>query len=164
MIRIGVAAVLAAVFLTSPSFAADIVTVHRLSAALAGEAVMAAVSTCAQQGYSVTAVVVDTDGVQQATLRGDTAAIHTMEAAYDKAYTSMTSRVDTLALVERQKAGTLPPVMLRPLDHLLVGQGGLVIKIGNETVSAIGVSGGPGGDKDEACARAGLERIRSRLN
>jgi uncharacterized protein GlcG (DUF336 family) len=165
MIRIGVATALStAVFCMSPCFGTEVVTVHRLSATLAGEAVLAAVAACAQQGYSVTAVVVDIDGVQQATLRGDTAAIHTMEAAYDKAYTSVTSRADTLALVERQKAGTLPPVMLRPLDHLLVGQGGLVIKIGNEVVSGIGVSGSPGGDKDEACARAGLDKIRNRLN
>jgi uncharacterized protein GlcG (DUF336 family) len=163
MIR-SAAAVFAFVLFASPGFAADVVTVHRLSATLAGEAVMAAVVTCAQQGYSVTAVVVDTDGVQQATLRGDTASIHTMEAAFDKAYTSVTSRVDTMALVERQKAGTLPPVLLRPLEHMLVGQGGLVIKVHDEVVSGIGVSGSPGGDKDEACARAGLDRIRSRLN
>jgi len=163
MIRQLPVAALLAGLLAAPVQAADIVTVHRLSAALAGEAAMAAVATCAQQGYSITTVIVDIDGVQQVTLRGDTATIHTMEAAYDKAYTAMSTRVDTSVQVERQKAGTLAPVMQRPLDHLIVGGGGLTIKIGNEIVGGIGVSGSPGQDKDEACARAGLDKIRDRL-
>ena len=143
--------------------AVDIVTVHRLSAALAGEAVMAAVAHCAQRGSSITATIVDIDGVVQAQLRGDTAAIHTMEAAYDKAYTAVSTRRDGEEQVARQKAGTLPPVMLRPLDHLIVAQGGLAIKVGNEVVAGLGVSGGPGSGGDEACARAGVDRIRARL-
>jgi len=163
MQRIVVLAALCAFAAMVPARAADIVTVHRLSAALAGEAVMAAVATCAQQGSSITATIVDIDGVTQATLRGDTAAMHTMEAAYDKAYTSMSTRRDGEEQVARQKAGTLPPVMLRPLDHLIVGGGGVVIRIGNEVVAGIGVSGSPGQDSDAACARAGIAKIRDRL-
>ena len=42
--------------------------------------------------------------------------------------------------------------------------GGVPIKVGNETIGAIGVSGAPGGDKDEACANAGIAKISDRLN
>ncbi|MCB1411761.1 MAG: heme-binding protein, partial [Xanthobacteraceae bacterium] len=42
--------------------------------------------------------------------------------------------------------------------------GGLAIETGGTLVGGIGVSGAPGGDKDEACARAGLDAIRDRLD
>ena len=101
---------------------------------------------------------------EQAALRGDTSSVFHLEAAFDKAYTAVTTRADTSALLPRQKAGTLPPVMTRPLEHLMVAQGGIVVKVGDETVAAIGVSGSPnGGQNDEDCARAGLDRIRDRL-
>jgi len=163
MHRMASLALVALAALAAPARAADVVTVHRLSANLAGEAVMAAVAHCAAQGSSITATIVDIDGVVQAQLRGDTAAIHTMEAAYDKAYTAMSTRRDGEEQVARQKAGTLPPVMLRPLDHLIVGGGGVVIRIGNEVVAGIGVSGSPGQDSDAACARAGIAKIADRL-
>ncbi|TYL94464.1 hypothetical protein FXB40_17440 [Bradyrhizobium rifense] len=41
--------------------------------------------------------------------------------------------------------------------------GGLRIKVGNEVVSGIGVSGGPGIDDDEACAKAGIDKISAHL-
>ena len=71
-----------------PGLAQDVLTTHRLSAALAAEAVAEAVAACAKQGYKVTAAIVDTDGVTQATLRGDDASMTTLGAARDKAYTS----------------------------------------------------------------------------
>ena len=76
MIRFLVAAALGS-FATS-AFAADVLTTHRISAALANEAVGAAVASCAKQGYSETAVLLDSDGVRQAVLRGDGAGIHTL--------------------------------------------------------------------------------------
>jgi uncharacterized protein GlcG (DUF336 family) len=42
--------------------------------------------------------------------------------------------------------------------------GGLPIKVGNETIGGIGVSGAPGGDKDAACAKAGLDKINNQLS
>lgn len=135
-------------------------TVHRLNAELANEAVGAAVASCAQQGYAETAVVVDTDGVTQALLRGDGAGIHTLDSAHDKAYTSVTFKSDTGALLDRAQAlGTL----VSRLPHLLLFQGGVVIRVGNEVIGAIGAAGAPGGKLDEDCARAGLDKIRDRL-
>ena len=144
----------------SAATAADVVTTHRLSAALAHEAVGAAVAACAKQGYSETAVLVDGDGVRQADLRGDGAGIHTLDSAYDKAYTSLTFKADTGKLTERaSQIGTLTS----RLPHLLLFQGGVVIKIGEEVVGSIGASGAPGGQLDEDCARAGIDAIRDRL-
>lgn len=159
MIRCLVAVVVVAGFATS-AFAADVLITHRLSAAVANEAVGAAVAFCAKQGYAETAVLVDGDGVRQAVLRGDGAGIHTLDSANDKAYTSLTFKADTGALTERaQQIGALTS----RLPHLLLFQGGLVIKIGDEVVGAIGASGAPGGPLDEACARAGIDAIRDRL-
>ena len=86
-----------------PACASDILTTHRLSAALANEAVAAVVSACAAQGYKESAVVVDISGVDQATLRGDGAGIHTPESAYDKAYTSVSAGYDTQVLLDKFK-------------------------------------------------------------
>jgi len=66
--------------------AGDVITTHRLSAALASEAVTEAVATCAKQGYRVSAVVLDIHGVTQAVLRGDGASVTSLDASHDKAY------------------------------------------------------------------------------
>ena len=146
--------------LATPAFADDVIATHRLSAVLANEAVAAGVAACAKQGYSETVVLVDSDGVRQAELRGDGAGIHTLDSANDKAYTSLTFKTDTGALLDRaQQIGTLTA----RLPHLLLFQGGVVIKLGNEVVGAIGASGAPGGKLDEDCARAGLDAIKDRL-
>jgi uncharacterized protein GlcG (DUF336 family) len=133
---------------------------HRIPAALAMEAVGEAVSSCAKRGYRETAVMVDADGATIATLRGDGAGIHTLDSAHDKAYTSASFKSDTIALAELAKneiAG------LAKLPHVLFFGGGVVIKLGDEIVGAIGASGAPGAMLDDGCARAGLEKIRDRL-
>ena len=71
---------------------AETLQTHRIPAALAAEAVSAAVSACANQGYRETAVVLDADGATIAALRGDGAGIHTLDSAHDKAYTVHRSR------------------------------------------------------------------------
>ncbi len=43
-------------------------------------------------------------------------------------------------------------------DTFMVG-GGLPVKVGNDTIGAIGVGGAPGSHKDKACAAAGLAKI-----
>jgi uncharacterized protein GlcG (DUF336 family) len=141
---------------------AQTLTTHRIPAALALEAVGEAVAACARQGYAETAVLVDADGVRQAVLRGDWAGAHTLDSAADKAYTSASFKIDTAALVERAKKVPIAPILAK-LPNLLLFGGGVVIKLGNEVIGAIGAAGAPGGDLDENCARAGLEKIRDRL-
>src|SRR4029077_14218478 len=141
---------------------AQVLVTHRIPAALALEAVGEAVAVCAKQGYAETAVVVDADGVRQALLRGDRAGAHTLDSAADKAYTAASFKADTSALVERAKTVPIAPILAK-LPNLLLFGGGVLIKFHDEVIGAIGAAGAPGGDLDENCARAGLEKIRGRL-
>jgi uncharacterized protein GlcG (DUF336 family) len=100
--------------------------------------------------------------VRQAVLRGDGAGAHTLDSAAYKAYTRASFKADTGKLVELSKSAPIGPLLAKLPRLLLVG-GGVVIKIGDETVGAIGAAGAPGGDLDESCARAGLAKIRDRL-
>ena len=157
-----VAFALAVSIAATPAAAQGLVATHRISAAIANELVAAAVTACKQKNYNVTAVVLDIDGVRQALLRGDGAGIATLEVAYDKAFTSIATRSDTGVLVDRAKT-TPPSQFFLKAPHMLLLQGAVVIKIGEETIGALGVSGAPGGDKDEACARAALDGAADRL-
>jgi uncharacterized protein GlcG (DUF336 family) len=142
---------------------AELVPTHRIPAGLASQAVAEAVASCAKQGYNETAVLVDADGVRQAVLRGDRAGSHTLDSAFDKAYTAASFKTDTTALFERSKTAPGFANLFTQLPHLILVGGGIVIKAGDEVVGAIGASGAPGGNLDDACARAGLEKIQSQL-
>ncbi|WP_133650974.1 GlcG/HbpS family heme-binding protein [Paraburkholderia flava] len=146
-----------------PAFAVDLVLNHRISAALANEAVAAVVSTCAVRGYTESATLVDIDGVPEATLRGDGAGVHTQESASDKAYTSVSLKIDTLTLKGQVQNTVAPGGPFSKLPHLLLFGGGVVIKLGSETIGAIGAAGAPGDKIDDACAHAGLDKIKDRL-
>ena len=148
---------------SAPASADDVLTTHRLSAELASTAVTEAVASCARQGYAETAVLVDADGVRQAVLRGDRAGSHSLDSANDKAYTAASFKSDTSALVERAK--TVPGFsgLFTQLPHLILFGGGIVIKMGDEVIGAIGAAGAPGANLDDACARAGLDKIRDRI-
>lgn len=153
--------------LASPSHAQDMLTTHRLSAALAAEAVTEAVAACARQGYHVTAAIVDTDGVTQAVLRGDGASMVAFYSASDKAYTVLmlgAARNEDSSGAIAQRIGPNPPAGgIAKFDHIALQPGGLRIKVGDEAVAAIGVGGAPAGDVDEGCARSGLDKISARL-
>jgi uncharacterized protein GlcG (DUF336 family) len=159
----GLAFFLTAALSVTLARADDVITTHRLSAALAGEAVTEAVAHCAAQGYNETAVLVDADGVRQAVLRGDRAGSHTLDSANDKAYTAATFKADTTALVERAKTAPGFAALFTQLPHLVLFGGGVVIKMNDEVVGAIGAAGAPGAALDEACARAGLDKIKDRM-
>lgn len=143
--------------------AEGLLTTHRLSASLAAQAASEAVASCAKQGYAETAVVVDADGVRQAVLRGDRAGSHTLDSAFDKAYTSASFKTGTSQLVERAKTVPGFAALFTQVPHLILIGGGLVIKVGDETIGAIGAAGAPGGNLDDACALAGLDSIRDQL-
>jgi uncharacterized protein GlcG (DUF336 family) len=150
-----------------PGLAQDVLTTHRLSAALAAEAVGEAVAACAKQGYKVTAAIVDTDGVTQALLRGDGASMTTLGAARDKAYTVLmlgeSRNEDTSGAIAQRSGATPSAGGLAKLPHILLLPGAIRIKVGAEAIAAIGVGGAPGGDLDEACAKAGVDKISERL-
>jgi uncharacterized protein GlcG (DUF336 family) len=63
-----------------------------------------------------------------------------------------------------QRMQTLGPASIQAkVPNLVIAQGGVVIKMGDEVVGAIGISGGPGQDYDTQCARAGIDKIRDRI-
>jgi uncharacterized protein GlcG (DUF336 family) len=152
----------ATVTATTSAGAQGVITTHRLSAPLASEAVLAAVEHCKRMGHNVTAVLIDADGVRKATLRGDGSGPLSLDTAYAKASTALYYRTDTIELVQRmQNVG--PASIQAKIPHLVVAQGGVVIKLGDEVIGAIGISGGPGQDYDTQCARAGIDKIRDRM-
>jgi uncharacterized protein GlcG (DUF336 family) len=159
-IRFALALPLAALVL--PASAQSLIDTHRIPADLASEAVTAAVDTCAKEGFPVSSIVLDVDGVLQAEVRGDGAGIHTVQMAHDKAYTAISFRSDTSAIVERAKNGP-PPAAITKLPNLILANGGVVILRDKEVLGAIGVSGVPNATGDEACAKAGLAKIADRL-
>jgi uncharacterized protein GlcG (DUF336 family) len=156
------AAMLVCAVLSVPVCAQGLVKANRLSAALASELVTAAVDVCAKQNQEVTGVIVDISGVQQAMLRGDGAGINTVTTAYHKAFTAVGYKTDTIDLVERAKGGRVSSAIVK-VPNLLLAQGGVLIKAGDEVIGAIGISGARGNDIDTACARAGIEKIKDRL-
>jgi uncharacterized protein GlcG (DUF336 family) len=140
---------------------------YSLPLSLALKAATKAIATCASNGYRVSAVVVDISGVIKLEAKGDHSTIGTTTSAFRKAYTVVTFgpifRFDAsstfAALAAKNPSGaalaTLPDIALLP--------GGVAIKVGDEIVAALGVGGSPGGDKDEACAQAGVASIKDDL-
>ena len=87
--------------------------------------------------------MLDADGATIVAVRGDGAGIHTLDSAHDKAYTNVSFKNDTIALAERAKGeDSIAP--LAKLPHVMFFGGGIVIKLGDETIGAIGASGAPG--------------------
>ena len=139
-----------------------------LSAALANELVGDTVAICAKQGYKVWAVVVNLDGVRQALLRGDGAPIHSQDNAYYKAYSAASITLgrnegSTKEVADRMAKAPASSVPFTQLPNVTYGQGGVTIKAGGQPIGAIGVSGAPGGQFDEACAREAIARIQDRI-
>jgi uncharacterized protein GlcG (DUF336 family) len=145
-----------------------LVTVQKLSSALANELVGESVAQCAKSGYKVTAIVVDLDGVRQAVLRGDGAPIHTLDNAYYKAYTVASlglSRKEesTKQIADRMAKAPPSTVPQTPLPNVTYAQGAIAIMSSGGTIGGLGVSGAPGGHLDEECARAALAKIKDRM-
>jgi uncharacterized protein GlcG (DUF336 family) len=148
--------------------AQGLIMMQKLSAPLANELVGEAVANCAQQGYTVTAVVVDLDGVRQALLRGNGAPIHTLDNAFYKAYSAASLTLarkedSTKAVADRMSKNPPTTVPQTPLPNVTYAVGGVTIMAGGVAIGAIGVSGAPGGQFDEECARAALAKIQDRM-
>jgi uncharacterized protein GlcG (DUF336 family) len=119
-----------------------------------------AVENCKARGYGVSAVVVNRAGETIVALRDDAAGPHTMENARRKAYTANTFRMTTEEFVKRmatepvrREQTTLPNVIAIP--------GGVPVKVGNEVIGGVGVSGSPG--VDEPCVQAGIDKVAQQL-
>ncbi len=130
-----------------------------LPLALASKAATVAQEKCKQDGYKVSAAVVDRSGVLRAFVRGDGAGPHSVDSSTKKAYTAASLRRPTSEISELV-AKTPPLQGLRDVnDKWIILGGGLPIEIGGEVVGGIGVGGAPGAHLDDACAQAGLDSI-----
>jgi len=109
----------------------------------------------------VSVTVVGRNGENLVQVKGDNAPPHTVENSQRKAYTSRTFRIPSGELVTRLKND--PTLGLIHLNNVIANQGGLPIRAGNEVIGGVGASGAPGGDKDEACVRAGIEKVADLL-
>lgn len=163
-LRGSVVAILAVALGARSAGAAALIDQKVLPLSLATEAAQAAVAACKQKGFHISAAVTDQDGLARVLLRDDAAGPHTLDSSVKKAYTAASLGVST---------GVLTKIMVEHPDatglrdmnnRILIMQGGLPIKAGTEVIGGIGVGGTPGGDTDEACARAGLEKIADRLS
>jgi uncharacterized protein GlcG (DUF336 family) len=132
-----------------------------LSLATALTIAITASDTCKAQGNLVSVTVVGRQGEILVILRGDNSSPHTIENSRRKAYTARTFRIPSGEFAKRVKDN--PTTGLVHLSGVIAAQGALPIKVGDDVVGAVGVSGSPGGDKDEACAKAGLDKVADQL-
>ena len=156
------AALGSAVLMPAPAAAQSLLIEKQLSLQLAQEAATGAIEQCRKDGYKVTVTVVDRAGRIKAVLRDDGTGPHTLDTSKRKAYTSLTFKTSTNEFAKR--AATVPGAAgLKDVDGVITLGGGLPILSGSEVIGAIGVGGAPGGEKDEACSQAGINRIAERL-
>lgn len=137
-------------------------TIRVLTPEAALKATQAAMAECRRQGWQVAVAVVDRSGVAQAMVRDRFAGAHTPRTAIDKAWTAVSFRTDTAELARMTQAGQ-PSSGLRGLPRFVGVGGGVKIEAAGAIVGGIGVSGAPGGEADETCARAGIAAIRDDL-
>jgi uncharacterized protein GlcG (DUF336 family) len=140
--------------------AAQLLQHKDLSYSIALDIAEGALAECKTRGYPVSVVVVDRAGDTIVAMRGDEAPPHTMENARRKAYTARTFKMTTAEFAKlvasnpvRREQTTLPGVIAIP--------GGVPVKVGDEVIGGVGLSGSPG--VDEPCVLAGMARVNGQL-
>jgi uncharacterized protein GlcG (DUF336 family) len=156
------AALLAVMTLPSWAGAQGLIMVPDVSYDMALVMATTAIEQCRSRGFAVGVSVVDRGGHVLVTLRDHAAAHHTVELAQRKAYTSRVFRQTTRAFSQRLIDNPIS-AGLGTTSGVVASLGGLPIKVGQQTIGGIGVSGAPGGENDEACAQAGIDKVADRL-
>ena len=112
---------------------------------------------CRKEGFQVSVAVTDRFGVTQVLLRDRFAGPHSVTVAANKAWTAVSFRQDKLSFAK----ATADPAHSGPrhFERVVAVGGGVPVEAGGSLLGAVGVSGGPGGEADDRCARAGLEAI-----
>jgi uncharacterized protein GlcG (DUF336 family) len=140
---------------------AQLVARKDISSAMALTMAETAIATCKGNGYNVSAHVVGRNGEVIVAMRGDNTGPHTLENSMKKAYTARAYRRPSGdfgdSIKDNFTAGALH------LTNIVPTRGALPILAGEEVIGAIGVSGAPGGEKDEACAKAGIDKVADEL-
>ena len=131
--------------------------------ALALEAAQTAVATCGANGYKVAAVVVNSSGAPRVVVLADGAPDRTAEIGTRKAFTATMLKTTTMPLGEQIKTDTALADRIKNDPRMISWGGGQPLMAGGEVIGGFGVSGAPGGDKDDACTSAGIAKIKDRL-
>ena len=156
----GLAFVAVAAALSSPAGAQGLVSQKNIPLAMAQTIANAALEQCMSMGYKVSVTVVDHAGLPIVMLRGDGAGLHTPEGSDRKAYTARTFSQPSAAFAKRM-VDDPNSVGSRSYTRVLALAGGLPIKVGDDVVGAVGVSGSPG--KDDVCSQAGIDKVADQL-
>src|SRR5438046_3784630 len=146
--------------LWSSARAQGLVSEKNISLSMAQTIANAAMEKCKEMGFRVSVTVVDRAGLPIVMLRGDGAGLHTPEVSDRKAYTARTFRAPSADFVKRilsdpTAAGS------KEYTRVLALSGGLPVKVGEDVVGAIGVSGSPG--RDDECSMAGIDKVADQL-
>lgn len=145
---------------TVSSKAQSLVTQKALSVEAALAVAHGAIDKCQADGYRISLTVLDASGLIKIQVRGDGTGPHTLEHSRRKAYTALTFKRTSGETAKAWAAAATPPPVI---EGTVAAQGGVPIKAGPDVIGAIGVSGAPGGEKDEACANAGIAKIADLL-
>jgi uncharacterized protein GlcG (DUF336 family) len=146
-----------------PAHAAEgVVTYQSLAPDVAFDLARAALQQCRTDGYQVAVVVTDRFGAALVELRDRYTPVGALDIAKGKAWTAVTFSGNTSDLVKAMKAGTTSAA-LAGVPGVTPLAGGVVIEADGSLLGAVGVAGAPGGDKDEACANAGLAAVQNKL-
>ena len=133
------------------------------SSAVAIEMAQAAVAACAANGYKVTAVVLNSAGVLKVQISADGAPDMTGPVGVRKAFTVITFKAPSGAVGDRAKTDPALADRIKADPKLITWAGGQPLMVGGELIGALGVSGAPGGDKDDACTTAAIAKVQGKL-
>ncbi len=137
----------------------ELLTQKVISMDVAQYMAQAAIMQCRADGYRVSATILDNGGNIKVVIRDDGAGLGTLDLSRRKAYSALIFR-RTSGETAKAFGGMSPPPVV---DGTVTMAGGVPIKVGGEVIGAIGVSGAPGGDKDEVCANAGIAKVAEKL-
>ena len=160
--RVFAVAVTAWISITSATAQDATYAVKQLTPDTALKLARAALDACRKEGFQVAVAVTDRSGVAQVLLRDRFAGPHTVNVAVDKAWTAVSFRQDTLSFAK----ATSDPAHSGPRNfaRVVAVGGGVPVEAAGNVLGAIGVSGAPGGEADDRCARAGIDAIRNDLD
>ncbi len=146
--------------LAAPACAQGVVTEHNVSLGLSLAIAEGAIDSCSKMGYHVAVTVLDRAGRVSVVLRDTAASLNTLEGSQRKAFTARTFGISSDAFAKRVLSH---PELTGQRDYtgVILLNGGLPIKAGDEVIGGVGVSGSPG--KDEVCAQAGLDKAADQL-
>ena len=152
------AAAMVLVLWSASSSDAQLLTHRDLSLKMALAIAQAALDQC---GYTTSIAVVDRAGRVRALLEGDNASPHNAELARRKAYTARTFRTPSSEWAKRTESANAGQ---RELTDVIPLGGGMPIKVGDDTIGGVGLSGAMGGQPmEEKCATAGIARVADQL-